>query len=223
MNGAIHMEEHYKKLKRYERPNQLRFLTFSCYNRLALFGNDAIKDAFVNQIETARERTGFCLIAWVIMPEHVHMIVWPSLPEFPISRVTWWLKRDFARRVLGRWRELDAPILSRIRAPRGGLRFWQHGGGYDRNLRDDKEYREKVVYIHGNPVRRGLVGSPADWRWSSARWYSGDRSGLRIDPCRLPGSLEGRTTAPKTASRGTGGEGVLNAERSAEGMRNVEE
>jgi len=122
------------------------------------------------------------------MPEHVHLLIWPQLPGFPVSKVMWWLKRDFARRVIARWRELDAPILERIRTPSGELRFWQPGGGYDRNIVDGHELQEKMKYIHENPVRRGLVERATDWRWSSTRWYVGERTGeLSIDEFRRPG------------------------------------
>ena len=71
-------------------------------------------------------------------------------------------------------------------ASKGRLRFWQAGGGYDRNIRDEEEMLEKARYIHANPVRRGLVDSPADWKWSSARWYEGVRDGeLVIDPAKF--------------------------------------
>ena len=58
------------------------------------------------------------------------------------------------------------------------LRFWQRGGGYDRNIWSSKEMEEKVVYIHRNPVKRGLVEQAADWEWSSARWYNGARDSI---------------------------------------------
>lgn len=174
-------------MSRIEHPNHARSLTFSCYRRLPLFENNAVKDAFVEQLDSTRTRTRFRLLAWVIMPEHVHVLIWPRLPEYPVAKVTWWLKRDFAKRVIARWRELDAPVLERIGTPSGARRFWQHGGGYDRNIVDGPELLEKVRYIHENPVRRGLVERATYWRWSSARWYAGERAGeLRIDDFRRP-------------------------------------
>ena len=62
-------------------------------------------------------------------------------------------------------------------------RFWQAGGGYDRNIIDEKTAWKVIDYIHLNPVRRGLVERPEDWEWSSARWYAGLRPvPLEIDP-----------------------------------------
>jgi putative transposase len=66
-------------------------------------------------------------------------------------------------------------------------RFWQRGGGYDRNIRTVKEMHEKIAYIHANPVRRGLVERVADWPWSSWRaWDEGIDDPLSIDRESLP-------------------------------------
>ncbi len=174
-------EPHRKRLRRYEALNHARFLTFSTYTRLPLFQIDTIRGLFAGHLARARDRDGFRLLAWVVMPEHIHLIIWQG--ESPITRSLLALKSGFAREVLGRWRELDAPVLARLTDAQGRQRFWQRGGGYDRNIRDEDELREKITYIHNNPVKRGLVGRPTDWAWSSARWYDGDRDGpVPIDP-----------------------------------------
>ncbi len=165
----------YKTRKRYEILGELRFLTFSCYHHLPLFDNDAIKDEFVQALDNARRRTSCRIIAWVIMPNHVHMLVAPSLPRYPIPVFLNCLKRPFAKKVLKRWKELGAPILRRLTDHRGNLHFWQVGGGYDRNIDSEDEYDEKFDYIHLNAARAGLVDDPADWRWSSLPWYLGKR------------------------------------------------
>jgi len=54
--------------------------------------------------------------------------------------------------------------------------------GYDRNIFTADELREKIDYCHKNPLTRGLVGDPADWKWSSYRFYEfGDASVLSMD------------------------------------------
>jgi len=67
-------------------------------------------------------------------------------------------------------------------------RFWQDGGGYDRNIRDSRELERLINYIHENPVRRGLVKNAAEWYWSSAHdWLNGtDRGPLQIDRESIP-------------------------------------
>ena len=173
---------HRKKLRRYEVANQPRFLTWSCYQRLPLFRNDRIKDAFVRRIDLARTQTRFKLLAWVIMPEHVHLVIVPALPDFPVTTIVRALKQKFARSIIHRWSELNAPILKRIQHEEGKYRFWQRGGGYDRNLSDEDELWGKVEYIHKNPLMRALVQHPTEYPWSSAQWYSGHRDNtLSID------------------------------------------
>ncbi len=157
-----------KQLKRFEHPNHARFVTFSTYQRLPLLSNDRIKQCFVDHLQGAKQRFGFHLYAWVVMPEHVHLLMWPRVEEAPLSVVLRDLKREFAREVLGRWRELNAPVLPRLIAPDGSTRFWQRGGGYDRNVYSEEEFFEKANYIHNNPVTRGLVTRADEWRWSSA-------------------------------------------------------
>ena len=155
-----------KLLKRIEEPNHARFLTFSCRHRLPLFANAWTKDVFIEQLILARERMGFHLIAYVVMPEHVHLIIWPKLPESPASTVLHRLKRNAAKEVVGRWRENGDSVLAKITESTDKVRFWQPGGGYDRNIVSNDEMREKIEYIHSNPVRRGLAESPTGYRWS---------------------------------------------------------
>jgi putative transposase len=179
-DGQIHR----KRLHRYEVPGDLRFLTFSCFNRIPLFNNDAIKDLFVKELERTRPLFEFKLYAWVIMPEHVHLLLKPKLPEFPVKDVLAELKGQFSGRVLRRWRKLKAPILKRIVDSDGKQRFWLPGGGHDRNIYTADELEEKINYVHHNPVKRGLVKYATDWRWGSARWYAGIRDDwdLKLDP-----------------------------------------
>lgn len=167
-----------KKLKRIEGYGHGRFLTFSCYKRLGLFGNDQIKQLFLDRLVEVRREYMFDLWAWVIMPEHAHLLVLPSLESDGVAKILRSLKRPVAKRVLQRWRELDAEILAKVRDSRGRYHFWQLGGGYDRNIVSDDELYEKITYIHENPVRYGLVEKTVDWQWSSARWYEGLSDGL---------------------------------------------
>lgn len=167
----------YKTRKRFEIANQPRFLTFSCYKRLPLFGNDAIKDEFAKRLELIHARLGIRLCAWAVMPEHVHLIIVPNLAEASTPQILSAIKRPFAELVLRRWKQLEAPILKSICIATNRYRFWQAGGGYDRNIRDEDEMLQKIEYVNANPVNCGLVDKPVDWQWSSARWYAGIRDG----------------------------------------------
>ena len=183
-----------RKLKRFEGQNDARYLTFSCYQRLPLLNNVAIKNLFIAQMVHVQRAMKFEIYAWVIMPEHVHLLVMPkpmvirhtppcgtecgtqtatsdSTPT--VEQITHRLKSAFAQRVIHRWRELNAPILNRIVDTHGRAHFWQTGGGYDRNIFSHNELQEKIDYIHANPIRRELANRVQDYHWSSIHTYIG--------------------------------------------------
>lgn len=161
-----------KKKRRREVAGDPRFLTLSCERRLPLLGNPAIRDVFAASLAEARRRFGFELFAWVVMPEHVHLLLRPRDGE-RAEQILTFIKKSVAQRVIARWRTIDAKVLREIERPDGRPRFWQKGGGFDRNVRDRAEFIKEVRYIHRNPVKRGLVEKPEDWKWSSARWWLG--------------------------------------------------
>lgn len=165
------MDRHRKQFRRIEVDGVVRFLTFSCFNRLPFFTNPKIADRFVQEFERAALKHQQRVLAWVVMPEHLHLIVHPEKSD-SITPFLSGLKRTFARDVIARWRELRAPILKQITDRSGTMRFWLPGGGYDR-LTIHTELFEKIRYCHSNPVTRGLVKSSIDYRWSSARAYEG--------------------------------------------------
>jgi putative transposase len=152
---------------RFEIAGHGRYLTFSCYQRLPLLASGRARSACADQLMLARRRLKFGLYAWVVMPEHVHLLVLPRLPEVTVPKILSAIKRPLARTLLD---ELRATGSTEGLCDAGGTaRFWQRGGGYDRNIFSQAEQDEKTQYIHENPIRRGLVQSIEDWRWSSAR------------------------------------------------------
>ena len=92
---------------------------------------------FVQAMAQARERQCFRLWAWVIMPEHVHLLLHPQTENYSISRILQSIRGPFACRLLADWRKRSRHRLSRVRVGSGAtneLRFWQEGGGLERNL-----------------------------------------------------------------------------------------
>ncbi|MCC6676880.1 MAG: transposase [Phycisphaerales bacterium] len=171
-----------KRMKRREVPAGIRFVTCSCQGRLPLFSNAQICGVFVEALIAARRKYKFELYAWVLMPEHVHMMVRPN-DEVALDRVLLSMKLSVAMKVIARWTEMRAPILARLDDGGGSPRFWQKGGGFDRNVRDGSELCREIRYIHRNPVERGLVSRPEEWKWSSVRWWMGKRDGeVECDP-----------------------------------------
>ena len=73
-------------MRRHETPGHLRYLTFSCYRRLKLLDNGKIRQLLVDQLVEVRAAHGFKLLAWVVMPTHVHLLILPRLPDSPVAR-----------------------------------------------------------------------------------------------------------------------------------------
>jgi len=205
---------HRKQMHRREIPGRTRFITFSCQRRLTLLKQPAICRIFLESLERARARSGASIYAWVIMPEHVHLLMMPG--DIPLDRTLLSIKLTVSKRVILRWQDLNAPVLNTIRTSSGCPCFWQKGGGHDRNIRDLPEFRRKVQYIHRNPVERGLVEHPPDWRWSSVRWWMGfamessraiphpDIPGCGmdgLDSCELDAPLHARLVREHTCHR----------------------
>jgi putative transposase len=179
----------YRKFKSCERWNEsgdAHELTFSCFRGLPLLGKDQTRRWMVDAIRRARQRYAFDLWAYVIMPEHVHLIIRPRRTHYDISRILFALKWPVARWALA-WLRRNAPAwIAKLTdlQPSGktAVRFWERGGGFDRNIFKEKTLAAMIEYVHANPVRRGLVAEPRDWMWSSASWYEGRRDvPLQID------------------------------------------
>jgi putative transposase len=110
------------------------------------------------------------------MPEHVHLLVYPGEAADKMSLFLQAVKEPVARKAIAYLKANSPAWLSRLRGRQGKRirhRFWQPGGGYDRNITTAAALRAVIDYIHANPVRRGLVARPEDWQWSSARWFAG--------------------------------------------------
>src|SRR5205823_3934802 len=102
-------DPHRKRLRRREHAPDSRFITFSCYQRWPLLHHPKIMDLFAATLAGTRAEHGFMLYAWVVMPEHVHLIVKPA-ESGSWAGIASSLKTSIAKRVLARWRERDAPI-----------------------------------------------------------------------------------------------------------------
>ncbi|MBS0191504.1 MAG: transposase [Phycisphaerales bacterium] len=111
-----------KRLHR--RAGGIRFITFSNYRRLPLLGKPGARNVFVDCLYEAREEFGFALYAWVIMPEHVHILM-HTRSKAPMATILKSIKLKTSIRILTRWKELRAPILHQILGPSGAPRFWQ--------------------------------------------------------------------------------------------------
>jgi len=158
-----------RNLTRYFGNGDLHFITCSCYHREPILGSAYRRDLFLTVLEQVRERYAFVVLGYVVMPEHFHLLVSEPHRATP-SVVMQAIKLGFARRVIGR---------SHSTVP---VHVWQRRF-YDFNVFTERKRVEKRRYIHRNPVKRGLVDEPDQWRWSSFRFYAYGKKGRYESTC----------------------------------------
>jgi putative transposase len=157
-----------RNLKRYYGAGHLHFITCSCFRRQPLLGTPRRRDLFLTVLEQVRRRYQFVVVGFVIMPEHIHLLLSEPQAETP-STVMQALKISFARRVLAQAKRRRNPAQASLfdHLPQ---HVWQKRF-YDFNVWSARKQIEKVKYMHRNPVKRGLVERPEQWAWSSFRAY----------------------------------------------------
>jgi putative transposase len=168
-------------LHRLHHSGQSHFITVSCYRREQRFVSAASRDLFLLCLEAMRRKFVVLVYGYVVMPEHVHLLM--SEPKVKVlDDAMHWLKLTFSKRWKslrkqngfedGEELELTSPGEEVERKPeKPSGRFWQKRG-FDRNVRDAREFANVLDYIHRNPVKRELVKIPEEWTWSSYRHYA---------------------------------------------------
>jgi len=149
-------------LYRYYGQQDLHFITCSCYHRQPRLATPERGDLFLRVLEAARRRYRFVVVGYVVMPEHFHLLM--SEPQRDNPSVVMKVIKERFTRLLRRRSTFLAPVWQK--------RF------YDFNVWTPEKRVEKLRYMHRNPVKRGLVEKPEDWKWSSFRSYASGEEGL---------------------------------------------
>jgi putative transposase len=152
------------------------YVTFSCYKRRKFLDSDICKRIVLGTLASRLlEQHGICC-GFVVMQDHVHALLWfPAENQISLA--------------LNKWKELSSTNIAAA-YQKNFRSYWNSLGAettiwqrryYDFNIFSDVKLREKLTYMHNNPVRAGLVKDPCDWQWSSARWYlRGERVAVPI-------------------------------------------
>jgi putative transposase len=162
---------------RYQHQGCLHFVTFSCYRRMQLLDTAHAREIFEHDLERVRRWYGMHVIGYVVMPEHVHLLITePARKDLSVALQM--LKQITSRK-------LRMPTMAR---------FWQVRY-YGFPVWTERKRVEKLRYIHRNPVSRGLVRQPQDWKWSSFAHHATGVEG--------PVEIESRWTAAKRERMGS--------------------
>jgi putative transposase len=143
----------------------LHFITFSCYHRLPLLKEAPSRNTFVQELSLTRTGMNFRLVGYVVMPNHVHLLISEPQPEMPSAAI----------------QKLKQRVSHKIHKskfnPEPHPSFWETRF-YDFNVYSTGKRKETLNYMHANPVIRGLVRHAQDWPWSSWSFYMKDEPGL---------------------------------------------
>ena len=167
----------YKTRKSWNDPGHAHFLTYSCYRRLPLLSRNRVRRWVIEALERTRQELDVALWAYVIMPEHVHVLLHPRADDYEMRRILVHLKQPVAKAARAWLQEQHEHVwlerLTVVYPSRTVFRFWQPGGGFDHNVFRERTIPAIVDYVHANPVRRELAVHSTAWEWSSARFWDG--------------------------------------------------
>jgi len=172
---------------RIHEPDHAHFVTSTVIEWLPIFTSSACCDLLVASFEHCRQHKGLRIHAWVILENHFHAILsGPNLADTLRD-----LKRFTAQRLLeqiqSEGREWLLNQLAYYRAKHktaSSHQVWQEGV-HPEAICSDAMMLQKLEYLHNNPVNRGMVAAPEDWRYSSAHeWVKGREPVMRCDAWR---------------------------------------
>jgi putative transposase len=173
-----------KQFERWDLPGDAHELTFSCYKKQKFLTSERalgwLKDAIVG----SREKYHYHLWAYVFMPDHVHLLIYPPEDPHSVSAIEKTIKQSVSRKVTYYLEDHNPEGLKKLATgfKSAPYAFWQPGPGYDRNMTSSKVVHASVDYIHNNPVAAGLVDYVDEWTWSSyIEWNSPGSGPISID------------------------------------------
>jgi putative transposase len=166
-------------LRHYDHDGRARFVTFCTHKRIPLLTNNTFRKAVLGTIRFVGSEFKLRLLGYVLMPEHVHLVLVPP-EEVRLGGAVGEIKRQSALWIHDLLQKQGGMLMDQMTIIRDGVpRFvlWQRRC-YDHNCHTEKDVWEKVNYCHNNPVKRGLVKSPERWEWSSYRYYADGTNAL---------------------------------------------
>jgi putative transposase len=167
---------HRRKMDRFKsrEQNLVHYVTAVTYNRVPVFRSDKACELLIDGLATTRAKEPFKLIGYVIMPAHFHILANPR--DLDISIVVGRLKGRAASSILqwlrsaGHFASLTKLALARpLQSGQTHAVWMKEFSAVD--VWSHKFIRQKLDYIHLNPVRAELCDHPGKWRWSSYRAY----------------------------------------------------
>jgi len=183
-------EKYTERCHRWNWAGHAHELTFSCYLNRPFLSKERTCQYLADAINASRVKHDFDLWAYVFMPDHVHLVIHPRQEHYLIGQILRSIKQPVSRRAVEYLRRDNPDGLKLLATGQQDepYRFWQKGGGYDRNITKVETLLESMRYIHNNPVRKRLAQTPDEWRYSSAAdWQNAGSGPIPVDFDSFPG------------------------------------
>jgi len=165
----------------FEKYGSLFFITSTVVGFIDLFNNRHLCEIFMENLKYYQTRGDYKIMAYVLMPNHFHLIL-KILPEFNISQCIGNLKRITSRKITeylnntGNIETIRRLWIAAQKESAIDTRIWKNR--FDCFVINNEEtLRQKIEYIHDNPVRQCLVENPNNWSFSSAKNYKKTNTG----------------------------------------------
>lgn len=165
---SFHKDKRFKTRKAFDIPGHAHELTFSTFQRKPFLILDGIANYFIQNLKQVRVDTNIQVLSYVVMPEHCHLLIYNPDANPKISEILSRLKMPVSKYAFTEHPHLRTICVRERNGRQPEYNFWLPGGGYDRNLWSPQAIESSTLYIHNNPVIRGLCALPEDWPWSSA-------------------------------------------------------
>jgi putative transposase len=161
-------------------PQIFHYITSVTFNRVPVFRSEKACEIFAKQLGEVREKFPYKLIGYVVMPDHFHLLV--NLKDDDASKFLLRLRGLSARKIIA-WLKKENYVSSleklKLKIPQKRhhtFAVWQKNPLVI-ELYSHKFLRQKLNYIHLNPVRAGFCDHPAKWKWSSYHAYLPHKQG----------------------------------------------
>lgn len=159
------------RLRRYKSENTPFFITTSTYNNQRFFTNRDRSEIVIDYIYRAKEKMINFLLAFAVMPEHLHLLIIPR-NEFTISQIMLFIKKGSSRVIHLKENHTPKDFVDPRCPQRGCHKHLWAKRFFDRGIRSEQELIETIEYIHNNPLKTRLAAKAENYLFSSAnpRW-----------------------------------------------------
>ena len=173
-------------LPRFHIEGHIYYVTTVIYGRLPIFTRPSFIIPLIDSLNFYRYQQEFRLLGYVIMPDHLHLVIWP-FGQATVSDIMRDYKTLTSKRIIrqAKVENIQDWVIAFEQAgqetQRSDNKVWQDSF-WDENIYTERFLRQKLNYIHRNPVRAGLVEHPGDYPYSSYRNYEfGEEWLIEID------------------------------------------